>query len=160
THLADPDRVWRRDQFAGTSVELRGQSSLGRETVLSLPIKSNTANRLEVDVTRARQAGTDRTTNIRSLNSYFKSIASYTIDYNPSQIQPGPNHIVREVPRGPGRVEKFLLYKKDSLAITGELLSRVYKTQDERVQPAVGFEFNAKGGRKFGEMTRRHLPKE
>src|SRR5262249_25734551 len=48
THLADPDRVWRRDQFAGTSVELRGQSSLGRETVLSLPIKSNTANRLEV----------------------------------------------------------------------------------------------------------------
>ena len=36
----------------------------------------------------------------------------------------------------------------------------VYSTQDERLQPAVGFVFNRQGARKFGQLTREHLPEE
>ncbi len=36
----------------------------------------------------------------------------------------------------------------------------VYPTTDERVQPAVGFVFNPTGARRFGGLTREHVPRE
>ena len=48
----------------------------------------------------------------------------------------------------------------DRQNVTGKDLARVYATQDEQLQPAVGFEFNRQGARKFGSLTREHLPEE
>lgn len=160
TRVKDPNQVWRRDNFAGTLVELKGKNSLDREQTIQVPIVSNKSNELTVNPEKAQAIGEEQARNIKSLTSFFKTISSYRIDYNPSRIQASPNAIVREEPRGPGYVDRYLLFKQDRLNITGAQLSHVYSTQDERVQPAVGFVFNASGGRKFGEMTRRHLPEE
>ena len=60
----------------------------------------------------------------------------------------------------PGRIEKSILVNVDRQNVTGKYLARVYSTQDERLQPAVGFVFKREGARKFGQLTREHLPEE
>ena len=60
----------------------------------------------------------------------------------------------------PGRTELYILCNLDRQEVTGKYLSRTYPTTDERLQPAVGFQFNRQGARRFGQLTREHLPEE
>jgi len=51
----------------------------------------------------------------------------------------------------------FFLVKKGDPEITGRYLSRVYPTQDRWGRPAVGFEFDVRGTRKFAQVTETNL---
>ena len=88
----------------------------------------------------------------------FKTVSSYAIVYNPSEIvatgQQGPDPIVRAWDRGNGVTEHYVLVVQDRENVTGEYLSRVYPTQDERVQPAVGFVFGPRGAQQVWPSDR------
>ena len=84
----------------------------------------------------------------------LKSIASYRIEYNPSQIRGGdPNNprpsdlIIREEKVAPGRIETCdpLQPRPARQEVTGKYLRQVRPDMDERLQPAVGFEFEPPG---------------
>jgi len=47
----------------------------------------------------------------------------------------------------------FYLIEDRKARVTGELLSRVNPTWDDRRRPAVGFQFNARGAKMFGALT-------
>jgi SecD/SecF fusion protein len=143
TKLDDLNQNLTRDRYAGTEVILTGKDSLGKETFDSVSIVSNTRNSLTLK--RAPKMAT---------------VSTYRLEYNPSKIVPGKDAIVREQPGPNGRVDTFILYVEDRQNVTGELLAHAYPTQDERIQPAVGFQFNAQGARKFGTLTSTHLPEE
>ena len=115
-----------------------------------MPIASNTATTL----TLARPHG-------------LRKITSYRVEYNPSNIRGGDpqnprpdDPIIREEQIAPGCAERYILCQTDRENVTGKYLSRVYSTQDQRLQPAVGFVFNRQGARKFGRLTGEHLPEE
>jgi SecD/SecF fusion protein len=148
--ITDPVQHWKKNRYAGVNVELVGKDSSGVEQTAFVPIAKNTANEL-----------------VLSRPHNLKSITSYKVEYNPSEIRGGdPNNprpgdpIVREDQVAPGRVERSILCNLDRQSVTGKYLARVYPTQDERLQPAVGFVFNRQGARKFGQLTREHLPEE
>ena len=99
----------------------------------------------------------------------LKSIASYRVEYNPSKIRGGdPNRpdpsdvIIREEKVAPGRTETWILYNLDrpGQEVTGKYLRQVRPDYDEKLQPAVRFEFNLPGARRFGTLTREHTPEE
>src|SRR5262249_19575433 len=97
----------------------------------------------------------------------LKTITAYKVEYSPSEIRGGDpssprpsDPIIREDQVTPGRIERSILCNLDRQAVNGKHLARVYSTQDERLQPAVGFVFNRQGARKFGQLTREHLPEE
>ncbi|QEH36230.1 bifunctional preprotein translocase subunit SecD/SecF [Aquisphaera giovannonii] len=145
--ITDRSQKWKRDIYADAEVVLTGKTP--GETV-SVPIKVNSANTL----TLKRPHG-------------LSSIASYRVEYNPSGIRvpdssnPRPtDNIVREEKVSPGRTELWILCTLDRQNVTGSYLSRTYATSDERLQPAVGFQFNRQGARRFGDLTRSHLPEE
>jgi SecD/SecF fusion protein len=144
--LTDPTKSWKKHKYATEKVELTGRDASGKTVTEVVTIASNTANTLT----------------LAEAPKKLKSITSYKIEYNPSQIQDSDETIVREKPIGPGMVKKLILYKKPSERqnVTGKELSRVYATQDTQLQPAVGFDFNRQGGRKFGSLTREHMPEE
>lgn len=148
--ISDVQQSWKKDLYAGTEVVLTGKDSAGADQTVAVPVSRNSANTL----TLARPHG-------------LKSIASYRIEYNPSGIRGGdPNSprptdpIIREEKVAPGRVETWILCNLDRQEVTGKYLSRTYATSDERLQPAVGFQFNRQGARRFGTLTREHLPEE
>ncbi|MDP6111275.1 MAG: protein translocase subunit SecD [Planctomycetota bacterium] len=70
-----------------------------------------------------------------------------------------PGHKLYDFERDPesGDVEKLLVVTPDDYNVTGADLSRAYPTQDDNNLPAVGFNFKAGRGRKFGRMTQEHL---
>src|SRR5262249_15491330 len=99
----------------------------------------------------------------------LKSIASYRIEFNPSHIRAGDTSspssgdvIIREEKVAPGRVETYILCNMDRQGqeVTGKYLRQVRPDVDERLQPAVRFEFDRQGARRFGNLTREHLPEE
>jgi len=141
--LTDSKQNLTRDRYAGTDVFLTGKDSLGKETFDTVAIVSNTQNTLTL-----------------KRKPKMASVSTYRLEYNPSKITPGKDAIVREQPGPNGRVDMFILYVEDRQNVTGELLAHAYPTQDERIQPAVGFQFNAQGARKFGTLTSTHLPEE
>src|SRR3954469_2332885 len=148
--ITDPGQNWKKNLYAGINVELTGKDSSGVDQTAFVPIQKNTSNTLYL---------------ARPHN--LKSIASYKVEYNPSEIRGGdPNNprpsdpIVREDQVAPGRVERSILLVTDRQNVTGKYLARAHSTQDERLQPAVGFVFNRQGARKFGQLTREHLPEE
>ncbi|MGB0066512.1 MAG: protein translocase subunit SecD, partial [Isosphaeraceae bacterium] len=148
--ITDLQQKWKKDLYAGTDVTLTGKGDEGPDQTVNIPVSRNTANTL----TLARPHG-------------LKSISSYRIEYNPSAIHGGdPSNprptdpIVREEKVSPGRTEIYILCTLDRQNVTGSYLSRAYATTDERLQPAVGFQFNRKGARQFGQLTREHLPEE
>lgn len=150
TTITDPKQNWKKDLYSGANVIVTGKDSSGGEQTEAVPVKSNTANTL----TLANPLG-------------LRAITSYRVEYNPSRIGPGdPNNprpgdpIIREETVAPGRVELYILCKTDRQNVNGKFLARVYSTQDERLQPAVGFTFDRQGARKFGQLTREHLPEE
>ena len=148
--LTDPSQNWKRDLYAGASVLLTGKDSNGTEQTIDVPISRNTPDTLFL-----------------SHPHELKSIASYRVEFNPSGIRGGDpanprvsDPIVREEKVSDGRTETYILCTLDRQNVTGAYLSRTYVTSDQQMQPAVGFQFNRQGARRFGQLTREHLPEE
>jgi SecD/SecF fusion protein len=148
--IADAGQNWKKNRYAGVSVELTGKDASGVEQTVLVPVEKNSATTLYL-----------------AKPHNLRAITKYRVDYNPSEIRGGdPNNprpmdpIIREEKIGPGHVERFILCNVDRQNVTGKYLARVYSTQDERLQPAVGFVFNRQGARKFGTLTREHTPEE
>jgi SecD/SecF fusion protein len=150
--LVDPQQAWKKDLYAGSEVYLTGKDSLGNESTEAIRVRRNTANTLVLDKSPT-----------------LKSIASYRIEYNPSRIRAGdPNSprpedvIIREERVAPGRIETWILCNLDRQGqeVTGKYLRQVRPDSDERLQPAVRFEFDRRGALRFGKLTREHLPEE
>ncbi|MDG3007514.1 protein translocase subunit SecD [Paludisphaera mucosa] len=148
--ITDPKQHWKRDLYAGVDVLLTGKDAGGAEKRLAIPVKTNTADTLTL-------------TEPHNL----KSIASYEVSYNPSGIRAGNpasplpgDPIIREEKVADGRTEVYILCVQDRQDVTGVYLSRAYQQTDEKLQPAVGFQFNRMGARRFGQLTREHLPEE
>ena len=70
--------------------------------------------------------------------------------------------IIREEKVAPGRVETWILCNLDrpGQEVTGKYLRQVRPDFDERLQPAVRFEFDRRGAMRFSKLTREHLPEE
>lgn len=145
--LTDDSQAWTKNQFAGrASVLVSGKDAGGRDVSDSIPILRNSTSTLTLQ----------RAPNVRTA-------ASYTIDFNQSEIvdtETPDSAVVREEEVSPGRFVRYALCKQDRYDVTGSYLARAYVTQDERLQPAVGFIFNRLGARKFGNLTGDHLPEE
>jgi SecD/SecF fusion protein len=148
--ITDQQQKWKKDQYAGIDVFLTGKGTEGTEQTVSVPVFRNTATAL----TLIRPHG-------------LKSVSSYRIEYNPSNIHGGdPSNpramdpIIREEKVSPGHSDIWILCGLDRQNVTGSFLSRTHATTDERLQPAVGFQFNHQGARRFGQLTREHLPEE
>ncbi|WP_337176057.1 protein translocase subunit SecD [Paludisphaera sp.] len=148
--ITDTSQNWRRDLYAGTEVIVAGKDAGGAEKRLAIPVLRNTTDTL----TLAEPHG-------------LATVESYEIAYNPSGIRGGnpadpqpSDPIIREEPVSEGRTETYILVVEDRQNVTGAYLSRAYQQTDEKLQPAVGFQFNRQGARKFGQLTREHLPEE
>lgn len=161
--LTDPVQSWSRDHYIGARVYLTPSSTTDGIESISAPIISNDATTLTLDPTRAEvvEGGQTHPRNLSSIASQIKSVGSYQIVMNPGRLSTeDPYLAIREIDRGHGVSEYYVLYKDDRYDVTGEFLSNVYPTTDERVQPAVGFVFNPRGARRFGGLTREHVPRE
>jgi SecD/SecF fusion protein len=150
--ITDLSQDWKKDLYAGTDVQLTGKDAASNERTESFRVRRNTANTLVL----AKSHG-------------FKSISSYQVEFNPSRIHGGnpanpssSDVIIREEKVAPGRVETYILCNLDRAGqeVTGKYLRQVRPDVDERLQPAVRFEFDRQGARKFGNLTREHLPQE
>ncbi len=150
--ITDPAQDWKRDIYAQGEVVLSGKDAAGSDLTESLKVVRNTPDTLVLD---------------KAHN--LKTITSYRIEYNPSRIRggdptnPSPGDvIIREEKVAPGRVETYILCKLDrpGQEVTGKYLRQVRSDTDDRMQPAVRFEFDHSGARKFGQLTREHLPEE
>jgi len=143
--ITDPAQSWKKNLYAGARVALTAKDT--PEPVEALVLKNSATT-----LTLAAPHG-------------MKSIASYRVEYNPSNIRGGDptnprpgDPIIREEKASPGRTELAILVLNDRQKVTGKYLSRVYATTDEHLQPAVGFAFNRQGAYRFGTLTREHLP--
>ncbi|MDR3637514.1 MAG: protein translocase subunit SecD [Isosphaeraceae bacterium] len=150
TTLTDYSQNWKKGLYASTNVELTGKDASGTEQTIVVPVEKNTSNSLTL------KKAPD-----------LKTVTSYRIEYNPSNIRGGNpasprpgDPIIREEKVASGRTELYILCVQDRQDVTGKYLARAFPTQDERLQPAVGFVFNRKGARLFGTLTREHLPEE
>ena len=150
--ITDPQQSWKKDYYAGTDVTLTGKDSSGGSRTEVARVRRNTANTLLLDKPQG-----------------LKSISSYRIEYNPSRIHGGdPNNlgpndsIVREEKVAPGRTETWVLCKLDRAGqeVTGKYLKQARPDVDDKLQPAVRFEFDSRGGSRFSRLTREHLPEE
>jgi SecD/SecF fusion protein len=150
--ITDIQQEWKKDLYAGSVVELKGKDSDGTETTLPVKVQTNTKNTLVLDKPHG-----------------MKSIASYRIEYNPSRMHagdpsnPSPNDlIIREEKVAPGRTESWILCNLDrpGQEVTGKYLKQVKPDVDEGLQPAVRFEFDARGASRFGRLTHEHRPEE
>jgi SecD/SecF fusion protein len=158
--LIDPTQVWERDQFVGGSATLSHETTAGVHRAMSFPIIANDATSLTLDPARAqvREDGRLRTRPIGRVSTEFKDVDSYLVVWNPARFLDDPNLAIRSVDRGNGVEERYVLYKLDNQNVTGDMLSYVHPTQDEQLQPAVGFQFFPQGANRFGRLTRDHAP--
>ncbi len=152
TTITDLEQKWKKDLYAGTEVFLTGKDSSGNERTEPVKVRRNTTNTLILDKPHG-----------------LRTIASYRVEYNPSRIHagdpsnPSPSDvIIREEKVAPGRIETYILCNLDRQGqeVTGKYLRQVRPDMDERLQPAVRFEFDHTGARKFGTLTREHSPEE
>ncbi|MHC5540071.1 protein translocase subunit SecD, partial [Singulisphaera rosea] len=150
TTIVDPAQDWKKNLYSGIEVELSGKDAAGADQAALVKIERNSSNTLFL-----------------AQPHNLRSITSYRVDYNPSGIRGGSptdtrpsDPIIREDQVAPGRIERSILCNVDRQEVNGSLLARAYSTQDERLQPAVGFVFNREGARKFSALTREHLPEE
>jgi SecD/SecF fusion protein len=150
--ITDPDQSWKKDLYAGTDVYVTGKDSSGNSRTESVKVRRNTTNTLILDKPHG-----------------LKTVTSYRIEYNPSHLKGGdPNNlgpndlIVREEKVAPGRVETYILANLDRSGqeVTGKYLRQAKPDVDDRLQPAVRFEFDSRGASRFGKLTREHKPEE
>jgi SecD/SecF fusion protein len=148
--ITDPAQHWVKNVLAGRTIYLSGKNSAGLEQAdVAITIEGNSSNTVKLQKPHK-----------------LATVTSYRIEYNPSRITGGnplnpaqTDPIIREV-KTAGHVERYVLYKVDKQEVTGKLLAKAEAQTDDHYQPAVGFVFNRTGGRKFGELTRAHLPEE
>lgn len=143
TAIVDARRNWAKNRYTGTRVEIVGKDSTGRDRTVVGEIKENT-----------------RDTLILKEPHGLASVASYRFDFTPSAIVGGDDAIVREEKAAAGEIDKYILVKIDRYNVTGKDLIDERQEHDEQLRPAVGFRFGHSGGRKFGNLTREHLPEE
>ncbi len=144
--VTDLTQHWAPRRLGGVDVLLKGKGPSGEPKEVTVPIKSNTETTLQL----SRPHG-------------LESIDGYQIDFNPSKIEPGPAALVRDGPTINGRTEQFILYRVPATSqdVTGSRLSQVGSTNDSQsLKPVVTFAFDREGARKFGALTRNHLPEE
>ena len=150
--ITDPEQTWKKDMYAGTEVSLTSKESSGSARTEMVKVRRNTANTLILDKPHG-----------------LKSIGSYRVEYNPSKIRGGdPNNlgpndsIVREEKVAPGRIETWILCNMDKAGqeVTGKYLKQTRPDVDDKLQPAVRFEFDSRGASRFGRLTREHKPEE
>ncbi len=150
--LEDLKQAWKKDLYAGTDVMLTGRDADGKEGSEVIRIRRNGTNYLTLD--RAPR---------------LKKVESYRVEYNPSRIRvkdpanPGPDDVcIREEKMAAGRIETWILCNSDrpGQEVTGKYLRQVRPDYDERLQPAVRFEFDRRGAVRFSKLTREHLPEE
>jgi SecD/SecF fusion protein len=67
---------------------------------------------------------------------------------------------VRELAKDRAMSRRYLLVKLDTSNVNEGDLAEVYKTEDERHFPAIGSRLKPDGDRRFGELTRNHLPED
>lgn len=159
--VIDPTRSWERDRYVGGRMTLVSEGAAGVRNSLTFPIIANDATSVTLDPQRAETSTTARTGKVRkfpSVASEFKTVDSYLIAFDPSRIFADENLAIMTIDRGNGTEERFVLYKVDAQNVTGDMLESVYPTEDERVQPAVGFVFKPQGAAKFGRLTREFSP--
>ncbi|RUL88934.1 protein translocase subunit SecD [Tautonia sociabilis] len=155
--IRDPIRDWSPNRYAGLPILLEGIVA-GEPRRIIAEVASNTAD----TITLTRDHGLD-------------VVRSYRVAYNPSGIALGidgtsidpqlaGDKIVRGVrlPSQPGTTEYFVLYEvpRERQDVTGDMLERVYPTTDEQLRPAVGFDFDTIGSRRFGDLTGRYRPRQ
>jgi SecD/SecF fusion protein len=138
---------WKENEFAGSTVRLKGKNLGGSELSKDFQIEGNAAESLQLRPDPA---------------IFFKTVSSYRIDLTPSRLGESAEKlvIIREAPDGPGRVKQSVLVKLDRHNVSEKDLRRVFPDVDEHLNPAVRIEFSPAGGRKFGALTREHLPEE
>ena len=150
--ITDLQQSWKKDLYAGTEVALTAKDSTGGTRTEVAKVRRNTANTLILDKPHG-----------------LKSISSYRVEYNPSRIRGGdpknlgPNDsIVREEKIPPGRIETWILCNLDKPGqeVTGKYLRQARPDVDDRLQPAVRFEFDSRGASRFGRLTGHHKPEE
>ena len=150
--ITDLQQSWKKDYYAGTDVALTGKDSSANTRTEMAKVRRNTTNTLTLDKPHG-----------------LKTITSYRVEYNPSRIKGGdPNNlgpndaIVREEKVAPGRTETWILCNLDRAGqeVTGKYLRQVRPDVDDRLQPAVKFEFDSRGATRFGRLTREHKPEE
>ena len=150
--ITDVQQEWKKDLYAKTDVFLTGKDAAGIEKTEPVRVARNTTNTLFLDKPHG-----------------LKTIASYRIEYNPSRIHGGdPSNpvpsdvILREEKVSPGRTEMYILCNLGGAGqeVTGEYLKQVKPDVDEGLQPAVRFEFDARGAARFGRLTHEHRPEE
>jgi len=145
--ITDPTQSWAPRSLAGAKVFLKGKVASGTEKEIERAVKGNTATTLELE----QAHGLD-------------SIASYRVEFNPSNIEAsrgGESAIIREGPAINGRTERYILCRvpPERMSVTGSNLVRVEVTQDQRtLKPVVAFGLDREGARHFGALTREHLP--
>jgi SecD/SecF fusion protein len=150
--IIDLAQDWKKDLYGDTDLYLTGKDSSGNDRTVSVKVKQNSSNTLLL----AEPHG-------------LKSISSYRVEFNPSGIhapdpsRPSPTDVlVREEPRGPGRVETYILYVADKpgQVVTGDYLKVVKPDRDQQFLPVVHFEFDSRGATRFGRLTHDHRPEE
>ena len=154
--ITDLQQEWKKDLYSGSDVVLTGKDSSGNERSKSAKVRRNTKNTLSLDEPHG-----------------LKSIASYHIEQNPSRIKagdpnnPSPNDVIIREEKvlekaGSSRTELYILCNKDrdGQEVTGDYLKTVKPDVDEGLQPAVRFEFDARGASRFGRLTHEHRPEE
>jgi SecD/SecF fusion protein len=142
-----PGAKWEENEFTDATVRLSGENLAGSDLSKDFTITRTRSDALELRPDPAL---------------FFKSVSSYRIDltWRRMGLESTPDLIIREVPEGPGRVKKLILVQLDRHNVSEKDLNRVRKDLDERLNVAVLIEFSPEGGRKFGALTREHLPEE
>jgi SecD/SecF fusion protein len=150
--ITDVQQSWKKDMYAGTEVALTAKDSTGGTRTEVAKVYRNTTNTLILDKPHG-----------------LKSITSYRVEYNPSRIRGGDpknlganDSIVREEKVAPGRIETWILCNLDKPGqeVTGKYLKQARPDVDDRLQPAVRFEFDSRGATRFGRLTGHHKPEE
>jgi SecD/SecF fusion protein len=71
----------------------------------------------------------------------------------------GSETVQREVDRNGQKVREMLvIYELPERRVTGQYLTRAYQSQDKQGMPAVGFQFNNRGGQLFYRLTSEYGP--
>ncbi len=144
--FTDATRDWVPGRYRGARALLTGKDDKGLDKTVTADVLDNTAD----TVTLSKPTG-------------LASIASYRLELNPSGlVGGGDNLVVREVTSGPGQAEAYILYDapRQREDVTGENLVDVRQIPDPQMRPAVGFNLDREGARRFGALTRGHLPRD
>jgi len=158
--IIDPVRRWRPNRYTGLTVVLwEAGQSVDDPPAYQGTIASNTDNELVLEEEHG-----------------LASVGRYLLEYNPSQIQYNllsdppqaeTGLIIRGLeitgqPATDGMVDVYVLLEDppDRQNVTGEQLDRVYPTTDQDMRPAVGFDLNTAGSRRFSNLTSRYRPRE